>query len=229
MLKNIGAKKKSLCVDIIKIVLLFTFISFIIFGIIVCLDYNNIPSELINNEKINLQNWLNNIIGYISGILGTIIAATISVKITMFQIERNNELNKEINAENFRIQNRPILNYWFTSINEEMYYDYSKNIETIFKEHSFELIMSMKNIGLNIARITSVKALSNILKNEETELLDDGKIIIAEKGKDLYLDLFMNLEIGKNYNIKFKVYYEDILQNKYLQIVNVYYHAFAER
>ena len=52
-----------------------------------------------------------------------------------------------------------------------------------------------------------------------------SSLIPIEKNETKYIYRYFALESGKEYEMKLKVYYEDVLQNWYCQIVDINYNA----
>ena len=192
------------------------------------LDRFNIPTELGWNINVNTQNWLNFIGTYITGILGAGIGVIASVLITIYQIKKNNEENRIRDNENLRIQNMPMLKY---EIETTGYDDPGSDIENLIitncnkdKSTPYELFLNIKNIGLNNIKRVIVDLESPIIK-KTYRVIGDKNIIPIEKNEIIKIYKYFNLERGKEYPIKLKIYYQDVLQNWYYQTVDITYEA----
>lgn len=192
------------------------------------LDRFNIPTELGWNINVNTQNWLNFIGTYITGILGAGIGVIASVLITIYQIKKNNEENRIRDNENLRIQNMPMLKY---EIETTGYDDPGADIENLIitncnedKSMPYELFLNIKNIGLNNIKRVVVDLESPIIK-KIYRVIGDKNIIPIEKNEIMKIYKYFNLERGKEYPIKLKIYYQDVLQNWYYQTVDITYEA----
>lgn len=192
------------------------------------LDRFNIPTELGWNLNVNTQNWLNFIGTFITGILSAGIGAIVSVCITIFQIKKNNEENTKRDNENLRIQNMPMLKYEIKTTNEEnKKIDTEKLIMTNCDEKlstTYNLFVTIKNIGLNNVKRIIVDFESSIVKNTD-RIVGKKNIIPMEKNESKNIYTYFDLEMGKEYLIKLNVYYEDVLQNWYYQTVDISYEA----
>lgn len=207
-----------------KIIFIFYVIIISIPIILYYLDLWNIPSKLNLMKNIDSQNWLVFLFTYISTIFSSVIGVTASIYIAFVQIRKNNEDNEKRDKENLRVQNMPLLKYGIDT-ERKCEGDLSDLIITSVKDgKQFELNFSFKNIGLN-----SVK---NIIIDYESDvtssiyrLLGKNNIISMEKGEEIESNHFLSLELNSTTNMKLIVYYEDVLNNWYRQIVNIIYNA----
>lgn len=220
MLNNIKKSKDN----IEKIVGIITIIISNIFLIIYYVDRFNLPTILKINTNIDTQNWLIIITTCIASIISATIGGLIAFGIARDQIKENNKQN----SENLRIQTMPMLKY---EIETEGANDKEIDIEHLIitncedkTSRPYNLFISIKNIGLN-----NVK---RILVDFESEMVDStyrimGKhsLVPIEKNETKQIYRYFALESGKEYEIKLKVYYEDVLQNWYCQIVDINYNA----
>lgn len=193
------------------------------------LDKYNIPTKLNMNVNVNTQNWLNVIMTYISSILSAVIAAVVSVYITIYQIKKNNEDNDKRNKENLRIQNMPMLKYEITTTimeeNQEINSDHliisnCKQKNTL----PYELFILIKNIGLNNVKRIIIDFESTMI-NYTYKIIGHNNIIPIEKNESRRIYGYFSLEKNKKYPMKLNVYYEDVLQNWYYQIVDIEYNT----
>lgn len=192
------------------------------------LDRFNIPTELGWNLNVNTQNWLNFIGTFITGILGAGIGAIVSVFITIYQIRKNNEENTKRDNENLRIQNMPMLKYEIKtegSKNDEIDIEHLiiSNCEDK-KSRPYDLFITIKNIGLNNVKRIFVD-FESVMVNSTYRIMGKNTLIAIEKNETKQIYRYFALESGKEYEMKLKVYYEDVLQNWYCQIVDINYKA----
>lgn len=61
--------------------------------------------------------------------------------------------------------------------------------------------------------------------NKTYRILGKNSVIPIEKGEIKKIYKYLVLESGKDYTIKLNIYYEDVLQNWYKQVVEIYYTA----
>ena len=192
------------------------------------LDRFNIPTELGWNININTQNWLNFMGTFITGIIGAGIGVITSVFITIYQIKKNNEENAKRDSENLRVQNMPMLKYEIKTEctkNEEI--DIDHLIITNCEDKSsrtYDLFISIKNIGLNNVKRILVD-FESAMANNKYRILGKNSLIPIEKNEIKQIYRYFALESGKEYEMKLEVYYEDVLQNWYCQIVDIKYNA----
>lgn len=188
------------------------------------LDLWNIPSRLNLMKNINSQNWLGFIFTYVSTIVSSVMGVTTSIYIAFIQIRKNNEDNEKRDKENLRIQNMPLLKY---NINTERKCEgeISELIITSVKDGKpYELNFSFKNIGLNSVKNIIIDYESDVT-NSIYRLSEKNNIIPMEKGEEIESNHFLSLELNSTTNMKLIVYYEDVLNNWYRQVVNITYSA----
>ena len=210
--------------NIEKIVGVITIIITNIFLIIYYIDRFNLPTRLKINTNVDTQNWLMIITTCIASIISATIGGLIAFGIARDQIKENNKQN----SENLRIQNMPMLKY-------EIKTEGSKNEETDIEHliisncedktsRPYDLFVSIKNIGLNNAKRIFVDFESEMV-NDKYRILGKKSLISIEKNETQPIYRYFALESGKEYEMKLKVYYEDVLQNWYCQIVDINYNA----
>lgn len=192
------------------------------------LDLWNIPSRLNLMKNINSQNWLGFVFTYVSTIVSSVIGVTASIYIAFIQIRKNNEDNEKRDKENLRIQNMPMLKY---EIKTTDIVDKKVNINHLIisncddqKSLTYDLFISIKNIGLNNVKRIIIDFESPIIEKTD-RIMGENTIIPIEKNEMMDVYRYIALESGKEYQIKLKVYYEDVLQNWYCQIINILYNA----
>lgn len=211
-----------------KIIFIFYVIIVIIPVIIYYSDIWNIPTKLKLTKNINSQNWLGFLFTYTSTIVSSIIGVTASIYIAYIQIRKNNEDNEKRDKENLRVQNMPMLKYEIKTTDID---DKKVDINHLIisncndqKSLTYDLFISIKNIGLNNVKRIIVDFESSIIK-ETDRIMGENTIIPIEKNKMMNVYRYIALESGKEYQMKLKVYYEDVLQNWYCQIINILYNA----
>lgn len=192
------------------------------------LDLWNIPSRLNSMKNIDSQNWLGFLFTYVSTIVSSVIGVTASIYIAFIQIRKNNEDNEKRDKENLRIQNMPMLKYEIKTTDID---DKKADINHLIisncddqKSLTYDLFISIKNIGLNNVKRIIVDFESSIIK-ETDRIMGENTIIPIEKNEMMDVYRYIALESGKEYQMKLKVYYEDVLQNWYCQIINILYNA----
>ena len=86
------------------------------------------------------------------------------------------------------------------------------------------MFISIKNIGLNNVKRIFVDFESSMVDNKY-RILGKNNLIPIEKNETQEIYRYFALKSGKEYEMKLKVYYEDVLQNWYSQIVDLKYKA----
>lgn len=190
------------------------------------LDLWNIPSKLNLMKNIDSQNWLGFLFTYISTIFSSVIGVTASIYIAFVQIRKNSEDNEKRDKENLRVQNMPLLKYGIDT-ERKCEGDLSELIITSVKDGKpFELNFSFKNIGLNSVKNIIIDYESDVT-NSIYRLSGKNNIITIERGEEIESNHFLSLELNSTTNMKLIVYYEDVLNNWYRQVVYITYSAFS--
>lgn len=210
--------------NIEKIVGVITIIIGNIFLSIYYIDRFNLPTILKINTNVDTQNWLMIITTCIASIISATIGGLIAFGIARDQIKENNEQN----SENLRIQNMPMLKY---EIKTEGSKDGKIDIEHLIISNCedktsipYDLFISIKNIGLNNVKRILVD-FESVMVNSTYRIMGKNTLIPIEKNETKQIYRYFALESGKEYEMKLKVYYEDVLQNWYCQIVDINYNA----
>ena len=218
-------KKSSNFIEkIVYIVLAIIYISILI---IYYLDRFNIPTQLGLHNNTNTQLWLEIICNYITVMLSAGISIAVSIGITRYQIKKNNEDNDKRDKENLRIQNMPMLKYEIktTGMEEKIKIDMEHLIISNCNEKNtstYELLILIKNIGLNNVKRIIIDLESTILNNKN-KIIDYNNIIPIEKNETKSIYRFFSLERDKEYPMKLIIYYQDVLQNWYCQTIDIRY------
>ena len=195
-----------------------------IFLIIYYTDRFNIPTFFKMNQNVDTQNWLNNISNFISNILSATIGGIIAFGIARHEINENNKQN----LENNRVQNMPMLKYNITTDVRGKEINQDNNIFTKYDNVNnsgcYDIFINIKNIGLNNVKRMIVDIQSECFINKDRAIGRDTQVPI-EKGENIEIYRLFSLLKGKEYKMILNVYYEDVLQNWYLQEVEIKYTA----
>ena len=87
---------------------------------------------------------------------------------------------------------------------------------------TYELLILIKNIGLNNVKRIIIDLESTILNNKN-KIIDYNNIIPIEKNETKSIYRFFSLERDKEYPMKLIIYYQDVLQNWYCQTIDIRY------
>ncbi len=188
-------------------------------------DILNVPSELGINVNINTENWFN----LINGIVGAAVAALVSINVVLYQLRKDNENNEKRDQENLRIQNIPLLKYEIKTDGER---DKNQdNIDSLIisnlepeKSIPYELYINIKNIGLNTIKSIIINLESSVLSHE-CIIIGENSMLSIEKDETIKIYRYINLYSNKEYDMKLKVFYEDLLKNWYEQEIIIKYDA----
>lgn len=186
------------------------------------LDRFNIPTMLRYTKNVDSKQWLDIISSYFSSIISTIISVVFLVYVTIKQIERTYQDNERLNKENQRLQNLPLLNY---TINHGIFntniFDDTVTIlsnQTDYNDKSINLLIEVKNIGVNSIRRLFFTIESDFFETEIFAVRNQGGI---EKDGSTQKEIIIIGARDKDYNICFTSYYQDLLTNWYEQKINV--------
>ena len=195
------------------------------FLVIYYFDRFNVATTLKMNENVDTQNWLNNISNVFANIVSASIGGIIAYGIASSEIKENNRQN----IDNNRIQNMPMLKYNIKTREEDKtkYIVNEKNLihtkyDGIENKHNYDIFIEFKNIGLNNIKkiIVDMECQDFCAKHR---IFGEKSQIPVEIGETIQIYKYFNLLENKKYNMILKVYYEDVLQNWYLQEVNIQY------
>ena len=186
-------------------------ISFIFPVIIYYLDRFNIPTLLGYTANLDSSNWVEILTNYAASIVSVLLSSVILIIITKKQLDITYEQNIKINNENLRIQNLPLLKFYFT-------YD---DIDGSLFNDNHKLLLSKNDgeiNGLNTVRKVYLEVRSDLLNEKEIfELCNQSSIEKTQKIKKNFI--VTNVPKG-NYKFEISVYYQDLLKNWYKQLVN---------
>ena len=198
----------------------------IIFLLIVYhLDRFNVPSILWYTKNTNSSDWINILTNSFITIISTMLSSIILLKITFKQLEETRKDNIELNNENHRIQNAPLLKYNFTLEHLEGVFTENQKLILInqddIKQHkdTLEFVISIGNIGLNTARNVNLTMESLLFNQKEIfEMFNQSSI---EKDQIIKKEIIIpNVQEG-TYKIFITVFYQDLLKNWYKQKIEL--------
>lgn len=183
------------------------------------LDRYNVPTMLGWNENVDTQNWLSILSGFGTNILAEILGGVILFFVTIMQLNRTLDDNRQRDKEERRINNLPLLSYKITN-----YYcdaDRYHTLPTIFdNEQNIQISLSVKNIGMNAVKDCYIEIISDAFKENYCFRLQEQGCI--DKGDEKSINCLLNLNIGQH-TFFMKVYYEDLINNWYLQEIKLLY------
>jgi len=127
------------------------------------LDRYNIPTLLGWNQNVDTQNWLSLLSEFGISVMVEILGGVILFFVTIMQINRTLEDNRDLEKEERRINNLPLLKYTFY----EQFFDSTnqKVLDTNIDDGVLnEIILGIKNIGMNTVRKCYIHISSSVLK-----------------------------------------------------------------
>lgn len=207
-----------------KNIYLLIIIALVIPVLIFYCDKYNIPSKFKYTESINVDNWMNFLGTYTSSLVSALISAAFLILVTRKQIDQTYNDNIELNKENQRIQNLPLLRYNFThdKIETELFQENQKWIfsnQSNANSGSIDFTIEIENIGLNAVRKVYLELESELFdKKEHLELCNQSSIEKNEIKKNRFI--ITNVEKG-TYKVEIVVYYQDLLKNWYSQKIHL--------
>lgn len=183
------------------------------------LDRYNIPSHFGWTKFVNTEIWLNFFSTYFSTTIGAIISAFILIVVTKYQMDRTLKENQERDKEQHRLNNMPLLKYEFLDYDVEI--SNRDSIETNINDGvTGEVNFRINNIGMNTVKKCYLEVKGEVFKEKYIKELNVQSSI--EKDKFIEIKLLLTL-IPENYNFKFIIYYQDLLNNWYVQELDVQY------
>lgn len=183
------------------------------------LDRYNIPTILNWNQNVNTQNWLSILSNFGTSIISEILGGVILFFITIMQINRTLEDNRNRDNEERRISNLPLLKYSFLDNVPDN--SNRTSIDSKIKDGIIdEIILNIKNIGMNTARKCYINVNSDVLIKEFCFQLNEQSSL--EKGEDKTINFILYLK-PDNYKFSFKIYYQDLTFNWYVQRLELEY------
>lgn len=199
--------------------------SIIFLLIVYYLDKFNVPSLLGYTKNINSSDWINILTNFFITIISTMLSSLILLKITFKQLEETRKDNIELNNENHRIQNVPLLKYNFTLEHLEGVFTENQKWMLInqddINQHkdTLEFVISIENIGLNTARKV-ILTMESLLFNQKKifEMFNQSSI---EKGQIIKKEIIIPNVSEGTYKIFITVFYQDLLKNWYKQKIEL--------
>ena len=181
------------------------------------LDKFNVPTFFKWNLNVDTQNWLTILANFGTAILAEVLGGIFLIYVTMIQINKSNEDNKNREKEERRINNMPLLTYTFLQQNNGIINRY--NLPSIYKNaKGIEICLSIKNIGLNAVRNCYIKVSGKSLEESCYCQLDSQNTL--DKDEEKVIKFLIALPFQKH-DFKITIYYEDLLHNWYSQNINL--------
>ena len=207
-------KAESIYEKILFILLLFIyFVPLVVY----ILDIYDIPSKMGYTKKINSIRWFDFISNYVSTISGSVVSGVVLLLITIWQMRKQIDNNND----DKRIQNAPLLKYTicdtFTRNSIECYF---KNEES----NNYNFLINIENIGLNHARHLKFEIIDCDDNESKIIKVDKGQSFL-EKNTSITINIIFNFKYqikqNNNKNVNINIYYDDVLQNHYLQTIKL--------
>ncbi len=177
------------------------------------LDRYNVPTLLGWNQNVDTQNWLSILSEFGTSVMVEILGGVILFFVTIMQINRTLEDNRNRDKEEKRINNLPLLKYSFY---DQLFVDTNKKVlETKIDNGVLdEIILGIKNIGMNTVRKCYINIGCDILKRDFCFELSQQSSL--EKSEEKTIKFLMYLTPNE-FDFTFKVYYQDLTFNWYMQ------------
>lgn len=198
-----------------KVIFFLVLFIFVVPLIIYYLDRYDIFSKLKWTEHTNSDRWFDFLATYISSIFGALIGAVALVLMTIHQMDRQDEKDKEI----VRINNMPLLTYKLTRNTGDINLE-NLLVTTCKKGRSIDFELSIKNVGMNAIKKSFVVFSSADFSNSYYSWLENNGCI--DKNESVTIYRYLKLSKGKH-TINFTLYYCDLINNWYSQNVRLYF------
>ena len=191
-------------------------------------------STIISNN-IDIEFWKSFLETYIGSIVGGLLSGGILLFITKLQLDREKEDSQNIAKEERRQENIPYMQYNITPNNHQglkrtkadkvltIKYTTIKGNKNLVDTTNF----SIKNVGMNTAKNCKIRILKIVGEEEANDftlkLIDNcqGYLLKGEE-KNIKLKI-KNITPKKIYKYQIAVFYQDLLENKYIQCINLEY------
>ena len=202
-----------------KVVFWLVIMIFVIPMIIYYADRYDIISKFGWFENSSSDRWFSFFETYFSSLVSAIIGAVVLIVMTIHQLN----LDREKNLSDKRIQNAPIFRYEINNINIPTKYEYF--IYNKIDGNPYSLFFNIENVGLNHARNIEFEVFDDISKPGQKFKLDTQSFLRKDDSK-LVRFIFnykydSKTQNNNNKNIKIIVTYEDLLNNKYNQTIDI--------
>ena len=177
------------------------------------LDRYNVPTLLGWNKNVDTQNWLSILSGFGTSVMVEILGGVILFFVTIMQINRTLEDNRNRDKEERRINNLPLLKYSFY---DQLSDDTNRKVlETRIEDGVLdEIILGIKNIGMNTVRKCYININGDVLKKGFCFELNQQSSL--EKSEEKIIKFLFYL-IPNKFDFTFKIYYQDLTFNWYMQ------------
>ena len=190
------------------------------------LDKFNVPTLFNWSQNVDTQNWLTILATYGGNIVVATFSGAILFFVTKMQMDETTKYNNERDKKERRISNLPLLKYTFDAkVSDRLI---TKCIDTIINTggQTGEIVLGIKNVGMNTARKCYIQISSDILKKDYCYNLDNKQGLL-EKNEEKFIQILLNLNFQK-YNFIFKIYYQDLSFNWYMQQIKLEYEFLSE-
>lgn len=196
-----------------KVVFFLILLIFVVPLIIYYLDRYDVFSKLKWIENTDSDRWFNFIATYISSTFGALIGAVALILMTMHQMDRQDEKDKDI----VRINNMPLLTYKLSRNTGEI--NLENLLETIFeKGKSIDFELTIKNVGMNTIKKSFIVFSSDDFSSPYYSWLENNGCI--DKNEFVTIYRYLKLSNGKH-TINFTIYYCDLINNWYSQNIRL--------
>lgn len=194
-----------------KILFFLILFIFLVPLLIYYIDIYDIPSKFNWLKNSFSERWFNFITTYISSIFGAVIGAVVLILMTIHQMDRQDEKDKET----LRINNMPLLSYEISRNAGEI------NLENLFitnceKGNSVDFELKIKNLGMNAIKKAFIEFSSIDFSSSYYNWLASGGCI--DKGDSIKIYRYLEIPEGKHL-INATIYYCDLINNWYSQTV----------
>lgn len=177
------------------------------------LDKTNLASKMGWVNKDDTERWFNYLVTYGSSFVSAIIGAISLVLMTIFQLKRQDEKDKETT----RINNMPLLTY---EVSRNLKDTNLKNIllTNCKKGQIINFNLKIRNVGMNAVKKSFIILSSSDLPGEVHKQLDNNGCI--NKNESVSIDSCLKLSKG-DHAISLAVFYCDLINNWYSQNIRI--------
>ena len=179
------------------------------------LDKYDIPTKIGYFNSMDTNRWFDFVSSYLISIVASIISGAILVLLTIRQIK----IQIDNNNDDKRIQNAPIFDYELCN-DKNVICKYNHGVDIGEQGNQQHIFFKIENIGLNHSR--NINILIKVDGKKDRKFSLNGYQSFIRKNEFVWIDLIFSLEREKKSKrrVTIEVYYDDMINNKYVQRIN---------
>lgn len=198
----------------------FLLLAFLFLLIIYWFDYANIPTKYGLINKWMSKEWVGLLITFFSTVFSALISSAFLMFITLKQVDLSRADNMDITKEQTRLNNMPKMRYCFNNVPENPIktiipincdYDTMDTLDAVFN-------VKMKNVGLGALQNVWYSVVDNDYKH--LSRYRNGDVFLSKEMETTFSIIFKLPKIVFSKYFCILIYYEDMLNNVYVQKID---------